>query len=592
MPSQHDSHKHSKGKRPTQREVPLEPGHVAQLGELRIRSVQIGALPLINHFLDRMKLGEFLAQYLPPDDVRLRMPSHRVLLVLLRNVLMSREPIYAIPEWAAQYAPELLDLFADQLEQLSDDRIGRALWQVFETPPDMYLAIVRHVIQEFQVGLDELHNDSTTISFHGAYRKAAEENTFRGVHVPAITWGFSKDGRPDLKQLLYTLTITNDGNIPIYFTSDSGNVTDDTTHIATWTLLCQLVGSVDFLYVADCKVASEKNLVHIASRGGRFVTIMPHSHGEDKAFRSRLEKNPKSIRWVHVLTRGDEDDVDGDRVSVCEEEHRTDDGFRLYWFQSTRKARHDEQTRVERLARALGELQALQDRLTTPRTRLRDATKVRAAVDELLEARCVGSFLNVEVQTEETETFRQVGRGRPTENTKYRRDVQSRCRLSWEVDVAALQTARATDGIFPLITNDVKMTAEGVYSAYKRQPHIEKRFSQFKTDFSVAPVYLKNVRRIIGLLGIYFLALMIQALFERELRRKLAASTEPSLPLYAEERRCKFPTTRRVLDVMEPIARHDIRLPDGSESTVVTTLTPVQRRLIKLLGLSPDTYGY
>lgn len=588
------AHRHpgQKSKRkPTSREVPLEPGRIAELGEFRIRSFQIGGLPLINHFLERMKLDQFLRRYLPPDDVRLRVPSPRVLLVLLRNILMSREPIYAIPEWAVHYAPELLDLFADQLEQFSDDRIGRALWQVFETPPEMYLAIVRHVVQEFHVGLDELHNDSTTVSFHGAYRDAAQEDTFRGVHVPAITWGFNKDGRPDLKQLLYTLTITNDGNIPIYFTSDSGNVNDDTTHIRTWNVLRELIGNSDFLYVADCKVASQRNLIHIAARGGRFVTIMPRSHREDQAFRKRLEKDPKCVHWLHVLTRGDEEDDDCDRVSVCEEQHRTDDGFRLCWFHSTRKARQDEHTRAERIARALQELQSLQDRLNGPRTRLREPSKVHAAVDDLLQEAGVESFVKVEVHVAETEVYRQMGRGRPTEKTKYRRDVQSRCRLTWDLDAAALNLARATDGVFPLITNDEELTAEKVYSAYKRQPHIEKRFSQFKTDFTVAPVYLKNVRRIVGLLGVYFLALMTQALLERELRRKLAESPEPSLPLYAEERPCKWPTTRRVLDVMEPIARHDVRLADGSELSVTTKLTPVQRRLITLLGLCPETYG-
>ena len=62
-----------------------------------------------------------------------------------------------------------------------------------------------------------------------------------------VAWGHNKDHRPDLKQLLYTLTVSHDGNVPVYFTSHSGNVADDTTHVATWDLLCQLVGGPDFL---------------------------------------------------------------------------------------------------------------------------------------------------------------------------------------------------------------------------------------------------------------------------------------------------------------------------------------------------------
>jgi hypothetical protein len=48
--------------------------------------------------------------------------------------------------------------------------------------------------------------------------------------------------------------------------------------------------------------------------------------------------------------------------------------------------------------------------------------------------------------------------------------------------------------------------------AYKRQPTIEKRFSQLKTDFEVAPVYLKAVHRIQALLAVYFFALLLEAL--------------------------------------------------------------------------------
>lgn len=77
------------------------------------------------------------------------------------------------------------------------------------------------------------------------------------------------------------------------------------------------------------------------------------------------------------------------------------------------------------------------------------------------------------------------------------------------------------DGVFPLLTNDRQLSAEEVPRAYKRQPMIEKRFSQLKTDFAVAPVYLKDVARIQGLLAVYFFVLLVQTLLERELRRAM-----------------------------------------------------------------------
>ena len=111
-------------------------------------------------------------------------------------------------------------------------------------------------MREFDVCLDELHNDSTTVSFFGDYPDANQEQLVLGRTAPAITWGHSKDHRPDLKQLLYILTVSEDGGVPVYFQAASGNVVDDQTHQATWTLLAELVQRPDFVYVAG--IVSEK----------------------------------------------------------------------------------------------------------------------------------------------------------------------------------------------------------------------------------------------------------------------------------------------------------------------------------------------
>ena len=127
--------------------------------------------------------------------------------------------------------------------------------------------------------------------------------------------------------------------------------------------------------------------------------------------------------------------------------------------------------------------------------------------------------------------------------------------------------------------------------AYKRQPIIEKRFSQLKTDFCVAPVYLKSVTRIVGLLAIYFFALMLQSLLERELRRAMKDQGVESLPLYPEGRACKRPTTRRLLDVFEPIARHTVSMPGTVDSELFTTeLAPIHRLILKLLRVPTADY--
>ena len=81
--------------------------------------------------------------------------------------------------------------------------------------------------------------------------------------------------------------------MPVYFTTASGNVWT-TARIARPGTCCTFGRTAGFLYVADCKLASSENLTHIASRGGRFVTVLPRTYKEDGVFRTRLREIPRA----------------------------------------------------------------------------------------------------------------------------------------------------------------------------------------------------------------------------------------------------------------------------------------------------------
>jgi transposase len=583
--------KERKNRKATRRKK-INPGYRARCGDWVLQSWTIGALPIVNRLLKRMRLEEVLLQHLPADDVRTEVPTVRCLLLLVRNVLLSREPIYGLGEWAEHYAPDLLGLTQRQLGQLNDDRIGRSLDRLFDaTTPQLLMDVVRQMIREFGLKLDELHNDSTTISFFGAYEGAAEEDQRRGRPTAAITYGHSKAHRPDLKQLLYILTVTDDGGVPVYFTTASGNVTDDTTHQETWELLTQLTGRKDFLYVADCKLATTKNLQYIVNRGGRFISLLPRTRQEDTKFRQRLVDAPEGVVWEHLMDILNEDGETVDRLRVCQESLESKEGYPLYWYHSDRKEGRDTASRQRLIERTLKELHELEQRMASPRTRFRERSKVQEAVSEILRARNSSAWVQVAIEAVEEETYKQATPGRPSKTTKYIREVRERYRLSISIDQSQVMADQASDGVFPLITSETGLSAADALAAYKRQPIIEKRFSQFKTDFRVAPVYLKEVSRVHSLLCIYFLALCVQTLLERELRQAMASADEDSLPLYPEERACRAPTARRIFDVFEAIQRHDLLQDNEVQETYVTELRPLHRQLLKLLGIAIRSYG-
>lgn len=594
----------------------LPVGATASAGGVRLRSFQLGALPLVNQYLERLNLAEILRQHLPADDVRQAIPTENTVLLLVRNVLLSREPLYAIPEWAARHAPHLFDLFHYQVAGLNDDRLGDCLARLFRgMTPELLLTIVRRAVDEFGVSLDELHNDSTSALLYGRYLAARKPTRKNGRLIPAITWGHSKDHRPDLKQLLFTLTVANDGAVPLCFHLDSGNTTDDTTHRRSWDLLVELAGTCDFLYVADCKLASWENLHHIAARGGRFVTILPATRAENAQFRERLRREPHRVKWEPCWIRvqepddprrplNSEEDPD-DVIRVCAQEEVSSDGYRLLWFHSRRKAELDNQARSDRCQRAIQDLHALQDRLSSPRTRFRERAAVEQAVQDIFSAREIGSLIHVEIIEHQEEAFRKNGPGRPSKDSTYRREVNWRFELKWRIDDESWRDASMDDGVFPLLANERQLTPREILEAYKRQPKIEKRFTQLKSHLEIAPVFLKSPERVVGLFTVYFLALLVHSLIERDLRLALARAAENAAPrekrwegsveVYPEGRRTRRPTARHSLDLLADIRRYHILQPGQAEDdeplVLYDELTPAQERLLALFGIDPKTYG-
>jgi transposase len=582
--------------------IPRKPNHAktssadppsAPVARQRGRSLcsqTLGALPILNRLLRRTRLEEFVHAALPPHDARTKLSPAKALLVLLRNLLVSREPIYGVGEWAARHAPDLLGLTPAEIGLLNDDRVGRALDQLFAADvPSLVLTVATHVVKEFGVRLDELHNDSTTVSFCGAYADASLAQRVLGRPTLAITFGYNKDHRPDLKQLLFILTVSEDGGVPLHFRAESGNVVDDQTHRDTWDLLCQLTGRRDFLYVADCKLATSENMAYLHQRQGRFVTVLPRTRAEDAAFRDLILKG--QVAWRPLWKKTDDQGEIVDSYTVSDRPATTAEGYRLVWYHSRRKAELDTLARSGRIERALKQLAALREKLRSPRTRYRQEPKVAEAVAEILQSCGAAAWIVTEVQPQIVETFHQDHRGRPGKDTRYVKSVATRFDLAYHIDDAAVAADAASDGIFPLVSNVTDLDELQLLHAYKRQPTIEKRFSQLKTDFEVAPVYLKAVHRIQALLAVYFFALLVEALMERELRQAMQTKEIEALPLYPEGRACRRPTARRVIDLFESVQRHTLTQGQRPPEVMVTELTRLQRRLLKLLGLSAKDYG-
>ena len=252
---------------------------------------------------------------------------------------------------------------------------------------------------------------------------------------------------------------------------------------------------------------------------------------------------------------------------------------------STRKAELDAVARQQRIERALLRLAELRAKLASPRTRHRQRAKVSEAVEAILGDTGTEGEIEVTIEERTEEDFRQRRRGRPNAETLYVKSERKRYELTCRVNAAGLAEAARCDGIFPRISNERTLSARELLLAYKEQPMIEKRFAQLKTDFVVAPVYLKEVSRIQALLCVYFLALLVESLLERELRRAMERAGIESLPLYPEGRACRRPTARKVIDLFEDLQRHELSAGHRPAMIFTTKLSRLQRRVLRLLKM-------
>jgi hypothetical protein len=173
--------------------------------DLVLHSRTINALPIINRLTERCRLFEILSFHLPTEDSRSRVKTATAILLLVRNILICREPLYGVGQWTSAFVPELLQLREDQLKSFNDDRVGRAPDRLFDASvpdlvtsvPDLVMDITRNAITEFDLNLSELHNDSTTIRFFGDYDAFEQPQMRRGKATVAIRQRHSKDHRHD-----------------------------------------------------------------------------------------------------------------------------------------------------------------------------------------------------------------------------------------------------------------------------------------------------------------------------------------------------------------------------------------------------------
>lgn len=456
----------------------------------------LGAVPLLLPLFRRLGLREIVNRHLDPSAVE--HDPGLVILLLCLNRLLAPRPLVHVETWLeGTVLPDLLGIAAGEF---NDDRLARTLDALAPHLEAIWQDLVIAAIIAFDLDLSQLCYDITSISFTGAYDQA-----------DLVRYGYSRDHRPDRKQVELALNVTAEGGVPIDYRVLAGNVADRTTPVDNLTRLRELFlrlpqvdpehPPVTPLFISDRAMLTPESMFEYDKHKMRFLG--PYDGGE--AGRQLRRDVPAEELAEHPMgyrpQRAGRDQSWQPYQSVFRTLEVPDPKqshlflrLQVLVVWSAAKAKLDAQLRETQSARLEGSLKDLRGKLNRrPYTRLETVQK---RLNHILNHHPARAF--IEVSLEGTETG---------------------ITLRWQRCDEAIAEAAKIDGRYLLVTNDNALDADEMLRLSKRRDIPEKRFSTVKGPLQVRPVYVHKQERVLGLVFCSMVALLAYALVELECAR-------------------------------------------------------------------------
>jgi len=517
-------------------------------------------LPIIGHALERLRVCQIVDD-LVPRDPRSHVSTGECVVALVATILMGSHTLYLVDERLHSYDLEVALGFARHIapDHFSDDRLAKAidkLWEAGLTRVES--AFVAHALREYELDVALLHLDTSSISVHGQYRGSQlPEDPERDDAVPHVTYGHSKDRRPDLKQVMYSLVATGDGMVPLLGRVASGNRADARElRFTIRQLVDVLPAPAESILVADCKAFCAGTLALFERHRLQYLTLMPRGLKVwDEAYAAgaalaaqgplpllkRKELDGRDVHWrgrSFMLTY--EQEVDEAEATEAEP---SDEGEKSQKRPGGAPGSGKRAFTVRALV-VRSEALSLQKLPMLERRRQAEAQRLRK-LQEKLRKRPYSCKDDADKEVErilkQEATFHRVAvdavrKQRPKKRAKAGRPPKGEdvaMETYWEVELGLAEDPEAfarvldQEGTFVLASN-VPSQGEGakddaaLLDVYDDQFKIEGAFHWAKTPLVVAPVFLKTPRRIAALGVVYVVALMAYALIQRQIRARLA----------------------------------------------------------------------
>ncbi len=497
------------------------------------------------------------------DPRRVIQPGVAVMAMIINGLGFTNRRLYLTPQFFQSKA--IGQLFEENIvaEQLDDHTLGKTLDEIYAYGTSrLYSEIAFGIALDHGLLSKFAHLDSTSFALQGQYNDTEPQ----GIEV---RHGYSKDHRPDLKQVMLSMATSGSADIPFWMEPHNGNSSDKKTFTETIKRVRDFQSALkqgdEFTWVADSALYNKDKL--LSSNMYHWVSQVPETLSEVKGL---LSQPDDSFDWTTLDT--------GYKYSS----HASYYGdIEQHWLiiSSEQAYQREKKTFEKKLTRQEEELKKACWRL---------GNKIFSCEEDAFSAgeQCAKRYRYHRIDLYVTPVFKNPGRGRPkSEVEKVLAGYKIQSTITRNQKVIEQELHRK--GRFIIATNNLDkntLSDEALFAAYKEQQGVERGFRFLKDPwFMVDSFFVKKRQRIEALMMVMTLCLLVYNYAQHKLRKSLKLANE-TLPNQLGKP-VKNPTMRWIFQLMEGIAIVKLYNPaEKSFRAMITNLNDTRIKIIRLLG--------
>lgn len=535
-------------------------------------------MPIVKHYAKKIGLVDAIDQMV---NTQMELSPGMAVLAMVLDTLSGRTPLYRLTEFFEEKDTELLLGEPIPADRFCDYNLGRSMDQIFETGTQkIFSQVAQNALIAYDVDPKRVHFDTTSVNVFGDYDL---------VDPPFdITYGYSKDKRPDLKQFLISMLCV-DRNIPILGVTKDGNASDKTLNNELLSNISKHMANHGlskgaYVYVADAAFVTEDNLSKAGTNPTWFLTRLPANYNEcGRVIRDAVAAD----QWIDIGRLADEPNRPKRPTASYRACDSTVDLYgKTYRAIVVHSSVHDKR-RHKRIDRILQKdrKQLENDCKQTTGNPYFCREDAMAAGDKLAH-KAKSGFHRLETSVEKRPKY---GRGRPAKG-KPRPVLRYEYILKTTIVEAPekVNPLRQEAGCFVLLTNLLDQNkdwpAQELLILYKSQIGIEKNFSFLKDPAIVNSIFLKKAERIEVLGLVLLISLLIWRLMERSMREYLKVNG--CVLTGWVRRKTKKPTAFMMTTKFSSV----MVITMGRLRQLARPLKQIQLEYLKALGVTPEVF--